>query len=269
MHTSQWGGRLNAVFKMVVARRAHASVAARSPFREVATNVSLPAGLVHLVAAYMLLALSAGCSDRLTEPRKLAPADRASMLICDDAEASPECIANPDPTPPQPDVWYDPPMIVAERTEITAQDNFVRTWMQSREFSDTLGGVIINGDLTGQQYCETNGYLNRYNAQISGSCPTGPCYSQWKDMRNAGIAWAGMVNGLLLSGLAVRNAWGLFAITLPAATGAYLTWGKVDDARKKYIMCMSQDNNWSFYYLDPWNGSNPYTKPRYPNGMPR
>jgi hypothetical protein len=224
-----------------------------------------PRSLLPLVA----LLFVAGCSS-LTEPeKKLAPAvaahDGLSQEQCEQEGANPNCYYNP---PPQP--MYDPQIIiVGDSADITAQDDFVRVWMNSAEFRDTLPGVIIDAYQPGEFYCQVNGYANPYNGQISGNCPTGPCYEQWRNFRNAGWTWSGFTSGIALTLGAARNSWGLFKIGLPAAPAAAVAWSNVEYNRQKYIMCMSQDNNWNFYYPQTWNDPNPYAQPRYPNGMPR
>ena len=215
-----------------------------------------PRSLPSLVA----LAFVAACSGTLTDPQRIEPKSAAKMIAAD-CSAIDECVVT--------NAWYDPPMDVSDQTDITAQDNFVATWMNSSEFRDTLPGVIIDAYQPGEQYCVTNGYVNQYNGQISGNCPTGPCYDQWKGMKNAGVSWTGLVNGLLMGGFAVRNSWGLFSISLPASTSLLGAWGNVEDMRKKYVMCMSQDDKYYFYYPSAWNDPSPYAKPRYPDGMPR
>ena len=158
--------------------------------------------------------------------------------------------------PPE-DPWYAPGEVQlgsapAYVTDITAQDAAASTWANAFG-TDTLS--------TNYQYLDCIAY-SYYGARVSYNCPAGPCYTQWRNMRDAGMNFTGTVNGFLLAGHAVRNAWGLWALGLPSGLIITATWSALDVGHKQFLQCISEGDNWRFYNNDQ---PNPYRVP----GMPR
>jgi hypothetical protein len=219
----------------------------------------------------LLLASLAGCSDAAVTAPRLARPHKSDIVgfFCD--ENNPDCTVGEIDM----DGFYSPQLPpLSDYMEVTAQNDFVNTWMNSAEFRDTMPGVVVTGYQPGELDCLSAGYGNSFNGSIDGDCPSAPCYEQWKNMRDAGGSWAVLTYGMSFGFINARNAWGLFSVGAPGSMAATIAWGKILDSRKKYIMCMSQDNNWYFYhpaeYADRWRyqyGAPP--RPRYPNGMPR
>ena len=205
---------------------------------------------LHVIAtALFVTAMLTGClPDQSTTP--MSPPGAAHEIV-------------PFVQMPPEDPWYGPTafspgaIIVGSApeylTDITAQDAAATSWASSFSL-DTYQSY--------DQYTACAPSYGYYGARINYSCPQGPCYTQWYQMKDAQLNFSGKVNSFLLAGPAVRHAWGLFVAGLPATTIIASAWNTLDGGHKRFLSCINEPGNWKFYNNDQ---PNPYRI----SGLPR
>lgn len=202
-----------------------------------------------------ILIVLLGCSDTFTKPQpRIVPGKPAMAIECT-PDYCPETNV-PDYTAQYYAEVNTPSPVVSDTTDFTAQDALSATWSTQFDTSD-------NSDWGGPN-CD--GYDLGYG-RINYSCPDGPCYNQWRAMKDGGMNFTGTTNGMLIGGFATRGAWGLWTIVLPASTRLMAAWSALDKAHRDFLACISVDENWRFYNNDV---PNPYKQtPISAPGQPR